>query len=456
MIDFKTKHPTFYFVGIGGIGMSCLARYMRHIGCTVDGYDKTRTQLTEELSAEGFHILYRDRAEEINPIFLNKETIVVYTPAISNDNNILNEFRKLNCRIIKRSVLLGEVSRNATTIAVAGTHGKTTTSSMIADFLTKMNIGCTAFLGGVLKETQSNLILDHIGVHNFYVAEADEFDRSFLQLTPHTAIITSTDADHLDIYENRENLLKSFAEFADLVTNNLIVKKDIELQKLNIKAKIYRYSYNEPCDFFAENIRINNNSSHFDIVTPTGKIENCSLLSGGWVNIENAIAAAAAIYLQKVDLTNLPKVMPKYLGVRRRLDCHIQTKKLVYVDDYAHHPTELRSAISTLRELFPGKKMTIIFQPHLYSRTRDFAPEFAASLSLADEVYLLPIYPARELPIAGISSEVIFRAMSLASKHLVEPDDVLEKIQKNNVELLVTFGAGDIDKLIHPLKEKLS
>lgn len=448
-------YSTVYFVGIGGIGMSGLARYLKHRGADVEGYDKTSTLLTQELEQENITILYTDDFSQVKPKFCNQETLVVYTPAIPSDSKILQGFKDLGCRIIKRSVLLGELSENSTTLAVAGTHGKTTTSSMVADFLTKLNVGCTAFLGGVLKETQSNLVLDHIGQSNFYVAEADEFDRSFLQLFPDTAVITSTDADHLDIYSNHENLLQSFTDFASQVKRCLVLKKGIKLPFSNIKAKVYTYSYNEPCDFYATNFRIENNIEYFDIVTPTMTVKRCSLKVGGWVNVENAVAAAAVLYLQNINIENLGEILPLYQGIRRRLDCHIATKNLVYIDDYAHHPTELSVAISSLRKLYPNKKMTAIFQPHLYTRTRDFADGFAESLSKVDELYLLPIYPARELPIEGVDSAMIFDKITLQNKHLLEPAEVLQQICKDNVELLVTFGAGDIDKLIVPLKEKL-
>jgi UDP-N-acetylmuramate--alanine ligase len=368
----------------------------------------------------------------------------------------LGFFRANNFRLIKRSLALGEVASSKRTLAVAGTHGKTSTSTMLAHIMTSSGVGCTAFLGGISKNYHTNLLLSN---SEFLVAEADEFDRSFLQLWPDTAIITSTDADHLDIYGNHQSIKDAFAEFASQVKSegNLILKQNIELKEdLNKGVKVYRYSFNEGGDFYADKIAsLQGGYFSFSLVHPKGVIENCKVGIPGWVNVENAIAASAAALLNGVEEEKVKEALAAFCGVERRFDIHINTPEIAYIDDYAHHPREISAAISSIRNIFPGRKLTGIFQPHLYTRTRDFADDFAVSLDMLDELLLMDIYPARELPIQGVTSEIIFSKMKLAKKQIVSKDSLLKKVESMEPDILITFGAGDIDRFIDPLEEML-
>lgn len=442
-----------YFIGIGGIGMSAIARYYNHAGYAVSGYDKTPSKLTAKLEQEGISIHYSADISYIPKDI--EDTLVIYTPAIPKDMEELVYVQEKGYRTVKRSRALGEIASSQKCMGVAGTHGKTTTSTLLAHLYTHSGVGCSAFLGGISKNYHTNLLLSKNPV---LVAEADEFDRSFLQLFPDIAIITSTDADHLDIYGNAETLKGAFAEFASQIKPDgaLILKKGVELNLSNVKAKVYSYSYSEVADFYAANIKLQGNGHLiFDLVYPGGKIEGCSVGIPGWVNVENGVAAAAAALLGGIEPEKVKDGLAKFQGVERRFDIHINTPQITYIDDYAHHPKELSSAISSIRNIFPGRKITAMFQPHLYTRTRDFATEFAQSLSMADELVLLDIYPARELPIEGVTSEMIFKDVTIGKKILLKKEEALGWLKENQVDILITFGAGDIDRLIGPIEEIL-
>jgi UDP-N-acetylmuramate--alanine ligase len=451
-----------YFLGIGGIGMSAIARYFNHQGIKVYGYDKTETPLTKELIHEGIEIHFTDIGFKILDFRFNpNETLVVLTPAIPKDHEEWKWFRENGFTIMKRSQVLGIISDEYQTIAVAGTHGKTTTSTLIAHILKQSKIDCAAFLGGISTNYNSNLLLhktEHQALnteHQFLVVEADEFDRSFLTLHPSISIITSTDADHLDIYGKHEELKKSFLDFA----NNLREGGTIFIKKgLDISDKIdslKNYSIKEIADVFASNIRIEGDIYYFDLHIGERILNNLHLGIPGMHNVENAVAACAACIQAGVTDEELRSALASFSGVKRRFEYLIKTSNMVYIDDYAHHPEELRAIISSVKQMYHDKKITVIFQPHLYSRTRDFVDGFAESLSLADDVLLLDIYPARELPMEGVSSEMIFNKMSIEHKLLCSKKDIIEIISKKRPDVLLTLGAGDIDQLVEPLKKLL-
>jgi UDP-N-acetylmuramate--alanine ligase len=447
--NFMTKRA--YFVGIGGIGMSALARYYKHEGYIVAGYDKTPSDLTDELEKEGINIHFDDCAANIPEQFRHQDTLVVYTPAIPDNSNELSYFREKEIVPVKRSAVLGMIAKHKKTLAVAGTHGKTTTSTLLAHLLTVASDGCIAFLGGISKNYNSNLLLSK---NNIIVAEADEYDRSFLRLFPHIAIVTAADADHLDIYGTKKEMQKSFGDFVSQIDSDgaLILKKGTDIPLDKVSCKIYSYSYNnKEADFYAANIELKEGSYKFDIHTPVGIIDNCILGLPGWVNIENAVAAVAAAILADVDKNRLRAALCSFAGVKRRFDVQINTSKYVYIDDYAHHPEELRAAITSVKQMFAGRKVLGIFQPHLYTRTRDFAAEFAESLNLLDELILLDIYPARELPIEGVTSEIIFDKVTIVNKRMCSKDELLNLLAHTDVDVLITLGAGDIDRLVEPI-----
>ncbi len=454
-----------YFIGIGGIGMSAIARYYNHAGYNVSGYDRTPSKLTAKLEEEGIAIHFTPSVNLIPSEV--EETLVIYTPAIPQDMEELVYVREKGYRLIKRSRALGEIASSQKCIGIAGTHGKTSTSTMLSHLYTHSGTGCSAFLGGISKNYHTNLLLSKNPV---LVAEADEFDRSFLQLYPDIAVITSTDADHLDIYGDSATMKSAFAEFASQIKENgaLILKKGVEIDLSNVKAAVYSYSYSsEEADFSAGNLQLlEGGYFKFDISYPTlrtifgeelsgGKIEGCTVGIPGWVNVENGIAAAAAALIGGISPEKIKDALAAFSGVERRFDIHINSPKIAYIDDYAHHPNELSSAISSIRNIFPGRRITAMFQPHLYTRTRDFAEEFARSLSLVDELVLLDIYPARELPIEGVTSEMIFKDVTLENKVLIKKEEALEHLKGREIDIMVTFGAGDIDRLIVPIKEML-
>ncbi len=463
-----------YFLGIGGIGMSAIARYFNHLGIKVYGYDKTETDLTKELISEGIEVHYEDFGIKILDFrFNSNETLVVLTPAIPKDHEEWKWFRENNFTIMKRSQVLGLITDEYKTIGVAGTHGKTTTSTLIAHILKQSKLDCSAFLGGISTNYHSNLLLHTITDHRsqitdktvnrelsidqqLMVVEADEFDRSFLTLHPAISIITSTDADHLDIYGKHEELKKSFFDFASQCRETLIIKKELDLvETYNYKSpqkKCKTYSIKTTADFFADNIRIIGDQYFFDLHFDDKILKDLYLGIPGLHNVENAVAASAASIIAGVSDEELRNALASFTGVKRRFEYIIKNEKQIYIDDYAHHPEELRATISSVKKMYHDKKITAIFQPHLFTRTRDFVDGFAESLSLADDVLLLDIYPARELPIEGITSDIILNKMTNANNMLCSKKDVLEIIKNKKPEVLLTLGAGDIDQLVSPLK----
>ena len=444
-----------YFIGIGGIGMSAIARYYNHAGYSVSGYDRTPSHLTLELEKEGIQIHYTEDTGYIPKD--REETLVIYTPAIPKEMKELCYVMENGYRVIKRSRALGEIASHNRCIAVAGTHGKTTTSSMIAHLFTDSGKGCNAFLGGISKNYHTNLLLSK---NNLLVAEADEFDRSFLQLFPDIAIITSADADHLDIYGNLESVKEAFSEFASQIKPDgiLILKLGVEIDLHKVKAKVVRYSYNSPCDYYASEIKVADGGYiDFTLNYPGGAIENCRVGVPGWVNVENAVAAAAAALNGGLSEEEVKRALATFAGAERRFDIHVNSHRMAYIDDYAHHPKEISSAISSIREIFPGRKLCGVFQPHLYTRTRDFAPEFAKSLSMLDQLLLLDIYPARELPIEGVTSDLIFKEVAISNKRKVNKEELMPVLESEmnagKIDILITFGAGDIDRFIGRITE---
>ena len=436
-----------YFIGAGGIGMSALVRYFLSKGKKVGGYDRTPSELTLKLIEEGADIHYDEAPENIPSDFLNPEsTLVVYTAAMPEDHILLQYFRKHGFTIYKRAQVLGMLTRSSKGLCAAGTHGKTTTSTMAAHLLHQSHIGCDAFLGGISKNYGTNLLLSDTS--EFVVIEADEFDRSFHWLTPYATVITSTDADHLDIYGTEEAYLESFSHYTSLIQpgGTLIMREGISLHpRLQEGVKCYTYS-TESGDFHAENIRIGGGEIIFDYVSPLGNIQNVQLGVPVAINIENGIAAMALAQLSGVTNEEIKAGMASFRGVDRRFDFKIKTDKIVYLSDYAHHPEEIKQSILSMRALYEGKKMTGIFQPHLYTRTRDFYQEFADSLSLLDEVILTDIYPARELPIEGISSQLIYDNLRPGiEKTLCKKEEILEILKGKEIEVLITLGAGDIE-----------
>ena len=438
--------------------MSALARYYKHAGSLVAGYDRTPGKITAELEKEGIEIHFEDNIDLIpsDIRFNTDDTLVIYTPAVPAELNELVYFREGGFRLVKRSLALGEVAATKRTLAVAGTHGKTSTSTLLAHIITSSGKGCTAFLGGISKNYHTNLLLSK---GEFLVAEADEFDRSFLQLWPDTAIITSTDADHLDIYSNHKNIKEAFSEFASQIKpgGNLIIKNSLELDmSLNEGVKLHTYSFDNGGDFHAEDVKLlSGGYFSFTLVHPEGRISDCSVGIPGWVNVENGIAASAAALLNGVDEDSIKIALKSFAGVERRFDIHINTPSIAYIDDYAHHPNEISAAISSIRDIFPGRRLTGIFQPHLYTRTRDFAEEFAKNLNMLDELILMDIYPARELPIEGVDSEMILNMMTLEKRRVVKRGELLDYVGSIEPDILITFGAGDIDRFIDPLTEML-
>ncbi len=446
-----------YFIGIGGIGMSNLARYFLSKGKRVGGYDRAETKLTRQLQREGAFVHHEDNPETIPVEFTDKkQTLVVYTPAVPSSHLELTFFKEKGFVVIKRAQLLGEITRSSDAICVAGTHGKTTVSSMVAHLLKQSKVDCSAFLGGILKNYNSNLLLSDTSP--LTVVEADEYDRSFHWLNPWIAIITSADPDHLDIYGTPEAYRESFEKFTSLIRPDgyLLLKKGTKLG-LNVESDVKVWSYSESeGDYHAENIRVGNGEIIFDFVSPKGKIHDVSLGVPVRINVENGVAAMATAELCGVAPEEMRAAMRSFKGAERRFDFRIKSDQVAFIDDYAHHPNELSAAIRSIKDLYPDRKVTAVFQPHLYSRTRDFADEFAESLSLLEDVVLLDIYPAREEPIAGVTSEIIFNKISSKEKRLCTKGELLNLLRDKPVEVLVTFGAGDIDKLLPDIEYLLS
>ena len=446
-----------YFLGIGGIGMSALARYFKHAGFVVSGYDRTETALTRELVAEGIDVHYDDRPEWVAAALKKEETLVVLTPAVPADMGERVFLEKSGFRIKKRSEVLGMICAQSKTCAVAGTHGKTTVSTMLAHILKTSKLDCTAFLGGISKNYQTNLLLS--SESEWMVAEADEFDRSFLRLFPDLAVVTSMDADHLDIYGDHQSIIESFNAFVAQVKPGgaAVVKKGLPIeQSRNSQIRHYSYSLNEQADFYAENLRLVDEAYHFSLVHPKGKIENICLNYPGRMNVENAVAASSLAILAGVEAGELREALASYQGVKRRFDVRYRSPKYLLIDDYAHHPEELKATIGSVKAMFAGRWVTGIFQPHLYSRTNDFYREFARELSQLDEVILLDIYPAREKPMPGVSSEMIFEALKNEYKLLTTKSDLLEVAKNIKPGVVLMMGAGDIDSLVEPVRKILT
>lgn len=454
------QYDNIYFLGIGGIGMSALARWFLKQGLKVFGYDRTATTLTSALQQEGMPVHFDDAVKAIpREVLDNRErTLVVYTPAVPKDHRELQYLQENNYTLMKRSQVLGMISRDYVTVAVAGTHGKTTTSSMVAHLLKNAKKDMVAFLGGITTNYASNLVMHgSASPETIAVAEADEFDRSFLQLFPRIAIVTSADADHLDIYGDHESLITSFRDFIRQIDAGgyLIIHESIA-EKLasdidHVQKNIYSMSRGQ---FFAGNITAKGGFFEFDL-HGFGKVEHIRLGVPGFHNIENAVAASIAAWHCGVDLPTIKKGLESFSGVKRRFEFVIRHDRLVFVDDYAHHPTEIEAFLRSMKSMYPRKKLTVIFQPHLYSRTRDFAPGFSKTLSLADEVLLMDIYPARELPIAGVDSDMLLKDITSRVTIRCGKDDLLEKLEKMDIEVLATVGAGDIDNFVEPIRKML-
>ncbi len=437
--------------------MSALARYFLAEGKEVSGYDRVPTSLTEELVKEGARIHFAEDADMVKKEYGNPgETLIVYTPAVPSGHPELAYFRQMGFPLLKRSEVLGKITENRKCIAVAGTHGKTTISTLIAHILRTAGIPCSAFLGGISKNFHTNAL---IGKNSeWIVAEADEFDRSFLRLYPDKAVVTSCDADHLDIYGDIGELENSFRQFISQVKKggDILIRKDVESLASGRKDEnIYSYSPGPGADFYISRIELSEGAYHFDLQTPDGKLSGLKTILPGLVNVENAIAAAGIGHLLGLDSNAIRQAIGTFKGVRRRFDVHINRKDLVYIDDYAHHPKEIESFIRSVRELYPGRKITGVFQPHLYTRTRDFADGFARSLSELDELILLDIYPARESALPGITSEIIFTKVLSGKKKLCNRENLMEELGKRRPDVLVTMGAGDIDQFVEPIIKML-
>jgi UDP-N-acetylmuramate--alanine ligase len=451
-----------YFLGIGGIGMSAIARYFNHLGIKVMGYDKTETNLTKQLVAEGIDIHYEDLADKIsiNHQLSTDNCLVILTPAIPANHQEWEWFKNNEFNILKRSQVLGLISEQSKTVGVAGTHGKTTTSTLLAHILKQSHVDCNAFLGGISSNYNTNLLLNEKSNENIeqsaMVVEADEFDRSFLTLHPFISIITSTDADHLDIYGEHDELKKSFLDYANRLVEGgtLIIKKELELIA-NLSVPYITYSAKSEADAYASNIQIIKGNYHFDLTFKEQTISGLQLGIPGLHNVENAVAASAACLLLGVTEDELRAALLGFKGVKRRFEYIIKSDNQIFIDDYAHHPEELRAIISSVKNMYPDEKVCVAFQPHLFTRTRDFVDGFAECLSIADEVYLLDIYPARELPIEGITSKIIYDKIT-SKKHLVGRQELLDMLGQSKPKVFCTLGAGDIDLLVQPIKDILS
>ena len=448
MVDIKDI-KRIYFLGIGGIGMSALARYFNSKGVVVNGYDKTETVLTKQLVKEGIGVHFEDDIK-----FIDKDAdLVVYTPAVPKDHKELNYFLDNKYKVAKRSDVLGIITNSSFNICIAGTHGKTTTSTMVAHILRHSGYGCNAFLGGIAVNYNSNFWSNE---RNVCVVEADEYDRSFLKLSPDVAIISSMDPDHLDIYGTAENMEKAFIDFSKRIKPEGLLLSKYGLKRneeLEAHEHLTFHLHNENASVYAANVKMINGSYSFDVLMQYWELRDVVLNMGGLHNIENMIAAISVAHYLEIGNDKIREAVADFSGVKRRFEYIVKNEKQVMVDDYAHHPEELRALISGARDLFKDKKCTVVFQPHLYSRTKDLADDFAKSLDLADEVILLPIYPARELPMEGVNSEMILNKMKNNNKKILEKNELLEWVKKNKTELLITAGAGDIDTLVEPIKE---
>lgn len=453
------KYTYYYFLGIGGIGMSALARYFKHQQKYVAGYDRSDSGIIRNLRNEGIPVVHTDAPECLPAEIINHpaEVLVVYTPAVPSDSLLMNYFRSNHYQLFKRSEVLGQLFAQGTGIAVAGTHGKTTTSTMVAHLLKQSSIDCSAFLGGISLNYSSNLLLSNKS--RIIVAEADEYDRSFLQLYPSLAIITSVDPDHLDIYRSYEEIVVAFETFIQQIKpgGTLIYRKGVSANvHCNQNIKTYSYSVEGDADFCPLHTRTDGRYQMFDLKTPWRVIPQVVLPLPGRMNLENATAACAIALLAGINESELQNALASFAGVKRRFEYHLDHPKIKLIDDYAHHPVEIKACIQTARSIYPGHKITGIFQPHLYSRTRDLASDFAEALAQLDEVILLDIYPAREAPIEGISSEIIFNQIKLSGKYMANMNELTQLLKTIPLQVLITMGAGDIDQMIEPIKQVLT
>lgn len=450
-----------YFLGIGGIGMSALARWFKKKGLSVSGYDRTSTTLTQQLEAEGMQVHYDDSVANIPEVVLREknETLVVLTPAVPKDHKEYNYLLKAGYTILKRSEILGLITRNYKTIAVAGTHGKTTTSSMVAHILKSAGKNMVGFLGGITTNYESNLVMHgEINADTLVVAEADEFDRSFLRLFPEVAVVTSADPDHLDIYGDHDSMIQSFKDFVRQVKpgGSLIIHESIEEKLAGDVTHLTKYIYSmSRGQFFAGNITAHSGFFEFDLIGFGGQGERIRLGVPGFHNVENAVAASIATHVCGVTVGEIKTALESFKGVKRRFEFVYQNDKVIFIDDYAHHPTEIEAFLKSVKSMYPRKKLTVIFQPHLFTRTRDFAPGFSKSLSLADELFLMDIYPARELPIAGVDSDMLMKDVTSSVKIRCGKSDLMQKLADHEVEVIATVGAGDIDTFVQPIKNLL-
>lgn len=446
-----------YFLGIGGIGMSALARFFHASGKTVAGYDRSPTDLTRQLASEGIAIHYDDSVDMIPAPFKSPvRTLVVFTPAVPSEHVEFSYFKEHQFQIYKRSQILGLITRHYKNIAVAGTHGKTTVSTMIAHLLATAGPGCNAFLGGISKNFNSNLVINPLS--EWIVTEADEFDRSFLQLYPFAGIITAMDPDHLDIYGDTKSMVEAYNQFVRQIHREglLLLKIGVPVKHSEVPSGAFTYSLNENSDFRAGNILLEDRKYHFDLTGPGIMLRNLSIEHPGLVNVENAVAATAMAVLLGLNHDRIREALKSFSGIRRRFDYHVKTENVVYIDDYAHHPKEIEAVLHSVRQLYPEKKITGVFQPHLYSRTRDLANDFAKSLTQLDRLIMLDIYPAREEPLPGITSQMIFSKVNIPDKMMCSKDELLEVIKNSGIEVLITLGAGDIDRFVGPIKKLLT
>lgn len=456
ILDYKL----YYFLGVGGIGMSALARYFNHYGKTVYGYDKTQTALTKELETEGISIHYHEDETFVKELFTKykkEEILVIYTPAVPKEHAEFVYIQNNRFNLQKRAWVLGEITKQFKTIAIAGTHGKTTTTTLVTHILKTAGVDCFAFLGGISQNYKTNLLLGNAENKNTYVVvEADEYDRSFLTLHPYISVITSVDADHLDIYGDKNAMNDTYRQFASQVQDDgyLIVKKNVD-NDLKLNGKRLIYSLNLGTEYCANSIHISDGQFHYNITSPIESVNHTAIGLPGLHNVENSIAAVAVAQHIGIKGNVINEALRSFKGVKRRFDYHVKSKSVVYIDDYAHHPEELKAAITAAKQLYPNKKVTGIFQPHLFSRTRDFADGFAQSLDLLDVCVLLDIYPAREKPIEGIDSQMLLNKMTSKHKHLVKKENVLSFLKTHHCEVVMTLGAGDIDTLIAPIEEYL-
>ena len=439
-----TNIKRIYFIGIGGIGMSALARYFNTQGVYVSGYDKTPTPLTDDLQKEGIQIHFEDDLNKID----KEATVIVYTPAIPAEHGELNYYKEHGYQVVKRSDVLNWITENAFTIGIAGTHGKTTTTSMTAHILRDSGYGCNAFLGGIASNYDTNFWSHE---RNVVVVEADEYDRSFLKLSPNIAVITAEDPDHLDIYGTPEEVLKAFGQYADKIKSGgtLIQKWGTTVVTTKKEKSIHTYGYDKnDASFHTKNLKVVDGSYIFDVVHPNGTLQDITLNMGGLHNVENATAAIAIALTLGIDDAKIKQAVSSFKGVKRRFEYKVKTASKILIDDYAHHPEELNALITGVRSIFPNEKMVLVFQPHLYSRTQDQCDGFVATLDQADEVILLPIYPARELPIPGVTSEMLLRKMTLSNKKIMSKEELLNWAKNTSDKLIVMAGAGDIDACI--------